>query len=252
MSGWLTWLLVAEEKLYGWQVTTRESEAAEGKHQYQHIADSLRKEINGEVWKAGGRLPTREQLRDRFSVSGDTVNEALKLLREEGLIVTKRGSGTFVREATADRTGSRPGVETVSADDDGEVWAVVSERVPPVLLKPYLEEAFEATEVRLDVFSMTTESLAARVSDQKDRILTGRIKPPRSINARLMLPDCDSPNLAIPRPMDGSDDPRVRLRLKEILHSHAMMLRGPCTSCGTGAWCPKSRSRCAWCRSHPR
>ncbi|MET7547655.1 hypothetical protein ABZS94_17980 [Streptomyces sp. NPDC005500] len=42
--------------------------------------------------------------------------------------------------------------------------------------------------------------------------------------ARLMLPDCDFPHLAIPRPVDGTDDPQVR-RLKGILQSHATMLR---------------------------
>ncbi|MET8270375.1 GntR family transcriptional regulator [Streptomyces sp. NPDC005134] len=200
-------------------------------HQYKRIADELLKGINSEVWRPGDRLPTHEQLADRFDVSRATVKEALKLLSSKGLIVTRQGSGTFVSEGP--KSGvvpqrNSPSVENGDdgGDDDGDdVWAVVSERVPPVLLKPYLEEAFEATQVKLDVFSMTTESLAARVSDQKNRIMTGEIRPPRSITARLMLPDCDFPHLAIPRPVDGTDDPRVRRRLKGILQSHATMLR---------------------------
>ncbi|MFJ3276541.1 GntR family transcriptional regulator [Streptomyces sp. NPDC086776] len=200
-------------------------------HQYKRIADELLKGIDSEVWRPGGRLPTQEQLAHRFDVSRATVKEALKLLGSKGLIVTRQGSGTFVSEGPKpDVVPQRdsPSVENGddSGDDDGDdVWAVVSERVPPVLLKPYLEEAFEATQVELDVFSMTMESLAARVSDQKNRIMTGEIRPPRSITARLMLPDCDFPHLAIPRPVDGTDDPRVRRRLKGILQSHATMLR---------------------------
>lgn len=200
-------------------------------HQYKRIADELLKGINSEVWRPGDRLPTHEQLADRFDVSRATVKEALKLLSSKGLIVTRQGSGTFVSQGPkSDVVPQRnsPSVENRDdgGDDDGDdVWAVVSERVPPVLLKPYLEEAFEATQVKLDVFSMTTESLAARVSDQKNRIMTGEIRPPRSITARLMLPDCDFPHLAIPRPVDGTDDPRVRRRLKGILQSHATMLR---------------------------
>ncbi|MFC4608240.1 GntR family transcriptional regulator [Streptomyces maoxianensis] len=93
------------------------------------------------------------------------------------------------------------------------------------LRKEILDEAFEATEVTLDVFSMTIESLAARVSDQKSRIVAGEIRPPRSITARLILPDTQSPNLAMPRRTDGTDDPRVRERLRGILQSHATMLR---------------------------
>ncbi|MFF3955602.1 GntR family transcriptional regulator [Streptomyces sp. NPDC001890] len=199
--------------------------APDGKRQYQRIADELLKGINSEVWRPGDRLPTQEQLADRFGVSRATINEALRLLRDKRLIVTRQGSGTFVSESEAGVPSPRPGVPADAGHEDGDVWAVVSESVPPVLLKPYLEEAFEATEVRLDVFSMTTESLAARVSDQKNRIMTGVIQPPRSIRARLMLPDCDSPHLAIPRPVDGPDDPRVRRRLKGILQSHATMLR---------------------------
>ncbi|MFE9950257.1 GntR family transcriptional regulator [Streptomyces sp. NPDC005531] len=196
-------------------------------HQYKRIADELLKGINSEVWRPGDRLPTHEQLADRFDVSRATVKEALKLLSSKGLIVTRQGSGTFVRQGPkSDLVPQRNSPCVENRDDDGDdVWAVVSERLPPVLLKPYLEEAFEATQVKLDVFSMTTESLAARVSDQKNRIMTGEIRPPRSITARLMLPDCDFPHLAIPRPMDGTDDPRVRRRLKGILQSHATMLR---------------------------
>lgn len=196
-------------------------------HQYKRIADELLKGINSEVWRPGDRLPTQEQLANRFDVSRATVKEALKLLGSKGLIVTRQGSGTFVSEGPKpDVVPQRDSPSVENRDDSGDdVWAVVSERVPPVLLKPYLEEAFEATQVELDVFSMTTESLAARVSDQKNRIMTGEIRPPRSITARLMLPDCDFPHLAIPRPVDGTDDPRVRRRLKGILQSHATMLR---------------------------
>ncbi|WP_328888317.1 winged helix-turn-helix domain-containing protein [Streptomyces sp. NBC_00316] len=198
-----------------------------GAHQYKRIADWLLKGINSEEWRPGDRLPTHEQLADRFDVSRATVKEALKLLSSKGLIVTWQGSGTFVSEGSTSGVVPQQNSPVIeSGDDDGDdVWAVVSEHVPPVLLKPYLEEAFEATQVTLDVFSMTTESLAARVSDQKNRIMTGEIKPPRSITARLMLPDCDFPHLAIPRRIDGSDDPQVRRRLKGILQSHATMLR---------------------------
>jgi hypothetical protein len=129
--------------------------------------------------------------------------------------------GTADGDSESDGHGGDGGSES----DGEDVWAVVSERVPAVVLQPYLEEAFEATTVTLDVYSMTTESLATKVSDQKSRIVTGEIRPPRSITARLMLPDPSSPNLAIPRLTDGADDPRVRERLRGILQSHAIMLR---------------------------
>lgn len=211
-------------------MTNSEHDSPDGDFAYQRVADELRKDINREEWGPGDRLPTRARLADRFGVSPATINEALKRLRRDGLIVTRQGSGTFVRGGTQESgplgprgTGSAEGEG--EGDDADDTWAVESEGVTPVMLKPYLAEAFEAPEVTLDVFSMTTESLAKRVSDLKDGILEGRIPPPRSIKARLMLPDCDAPGLAIPRRIDGVDEPRVRQRLKAILQSHATMLR---------------------------
>ncbi|MCX5141747.1 winged helix-turn-helix domain-containing protein [Streptomyces sp. NBC_00338] len=200
---------------------------AEGDFIYQRVADELRQGISGEEWGPGDRLPTRAQLAERFDVSPATINEALKRLRGEGLIVTRQGSGTFVRggphgDGRAASQGARAGE---GAGGPGGPWAVMAEGVKPVKLGPYLAEAFEASEVTLDVFSMTTETLAKRVSDLKDRFIQENIPPPRSIKARLMLPDCDSPMLTIPRRVDGEDDPRVRQRLKSILQSHATMFQ---------------------------
>lgn len=209
------------QQLYGCGVTSHGSAPRDAKLQYRRVADELRKEINSEQWQPGERLPTQEELATRFGVSRATVNQALALLRTEELIVTRQGSGSFVNAEQVD--GRDP--QASAGGEDGDVWAVVSERVPPVLLKPYLVEAFEANDVRLDVFSMTTESLAARVIDQKDRIVAGEATPPRSITARLLLPNTDSPELAIPRLVTGEDDPRVRARLGGILHSHVTVLR---------------------------
>jgi DNA-binding transcriptional regulator YhcF (GntR family) len=199
-------------------VTSHGSVPRDHTHRYLSVADALRREINDGTRRPGDRLPTQSELVSRFGVSRATVNRAIEVLREQGLIESRQGSGTFVS-----RSGR--GIPAQTGAGDGEdVWAVVSERVPPVVLAPYLEEAFEATEVTLDVFSMTTETLAARVSAQKTRIMDGEIRPPRSISARLMLPDTDSPVLAIPRLQDGRDDPRVRRRLRGILQAHASML----------------------------
>ncbi|MEU9061132.1 GntR family transcriptional regulator [Streptomyces sp. NPDC048430] len=202
-------------------MTSHGSAPRDAKFQYLWVADELRKEINSGAHEPGERLATQEELATRFGVSRTTVNQALSLLRKEELIITRQGSGSFV----APEPGEPRHVPAPSRSPEGDVWAVVSERVPPVLLKPYLVEAFEANVVKLDVFSMTTESLAARVVDQKDRIVAGEAGRPRSITARLLLPNTESKALAIPRQVSGEDDPRVRQRLGGILRSHVTMLR---------------------------
>jgi hypothetical protein len=169
-----------------------------------------------------------------LGVSRASVYLALSDLRAKGLIETRRGSGSFVKPEDEETAGGpNAGTRSRGSGDaggfgdsggSGEEWAI-AERVPPVLLRPYLEEAFREPDVTLDVLSMTTESLAARVSDLKNRIVDDEIPRPRSITARLILPDPQSDQLTIPRRADQVNDPRVRDRFARILQSHATMLR---------------------------
>lgn len=72
---------------------------------YQQIARTLKDEIVSGVFPVGSQLPTEDGLCERFSVSRYTVREALRLLREDGLIASRQGAGTVVippRVATED------------------------------------------------------------------------------------------------------------------------------------------------------
>ncbi len=59
---------------------------------YSAILNSI---IEGE-FKEGDRLMTEHALAERFATSRPTVREALARLRADGIIVTRRGSGTTV------------------------------------------------------------------------------------------------------------------------------------------------------------
>lgn len=63
---------------------------------YVQLARTLREEIVNGVYPIGTQLPKEELLRERFSVSRFTVREALRLLREEGLVQSRQGAGTVV------------------------------------------------------------------------------------------------------------------------------------------------------------
>ena len=64
-------------------------------HLYEQIADTLEQDIirNRLV---GDRLPSEQQLSDSYGVSRTVIREALKLLRERGLIDSKTGSGAYI------------------------------------------------------------------------------------------------------------------------------------------------------------
>ena len=52
--------------------------------------------IRGGSLGHGDRLPSERMLADQFKVSRSSVREALRSLELQGLVVSKRGSGTFI------------------------------------------------------------------------------------------------------------------------------------------------------------
>ncbi|WP_216671337.1 phosphonate metabolism transcriptional regulator PhnF [Mangrovicoccus sp. HB161399] len=97
---------------------------------WAEIARALRREIAEGGYAPGDRLPTEAQLSARFGVNRHTVRHALSALVEEGLVLTRRGSGAFVAARPADypigrRTrftenllaaGQRPGRESLGQE----------------------------------------------------------------------------------------------------------------------------------------
>ena len=63
---------------------------------YLQVVRALKDEIIGGVHPVGSQLPTEEELCERFSVSRYTVREALRRLREDGLVSSRQGAGTTV------------------------------------------------------------------------------------------------------------------------------------------------------------
>src|ERR671930_678271 len=64
---------------------------------HQQIAAMLRSQIVSGAYPPGERLPSIPALTERFGVAKQTVQRAIDQLRLEGAVVTKPGSGTYVR-----------------------------------------------------------------------------------------------------------------------------------------------------------
>lgn len=63
---------------------------------YIQVAQSLKEEIVSGAHPVGSLLPTEDDLCKRFSVSRYTIREALRLLRDDGLVSSRQGAGTVV------------------------------------------------------------------------------------------------------------------------------------------------------------
>lgn len=67
---------------------------------YEAIAHDIQKSIEDGTLKPGEKLPTVVELCDVYGVSKITVKRAMEWLTEIGLIISKRGSGTYVKTST--------------------------------------------------------------------------------------------------------------------------------------------------------
>ncbi len=62
------------------------------------IFDRMVRAIKSGAYGPDERLPTEHDLAAEFEVSRPTIREALRRLREQGLIYSRRGAGSFVRQ----------------------------------------------------------------------------------------------------------------------------------------------------------
>jgi GntR family transcriptional regulator len=65
---------------------------------YQRIAADLRDRITSGSLAAGQQLPTEQELAEEFGVARQTVRNGVGLLVSEGLVVSRRPHGHFVRQ----------------------------------------------------------------------------------------------------------------------------------------------------------
>ncbi|GAB3813468.1 winged helix-turn-helix domain-containing protein [Kribbella italica] len=65
---------------------------AETSAKYDRVASALRAEIRDGKHSVGAPLPPIAELTERFGISHMTAKQALKVLRDEGLIATGRGA----------------------------------------------------------------------------------------------------------------------------------------------------------------
>ena len=107
----------------------------------RRIAQALRDDIAAGRFAAGARLPAEATLAETFDVSRPIVREAIALLKADGILVTRKGSGAYVSET--------PG---------GQVWRVAS--APDG--GPTLVQLFELRRV---VETACAEMAAARRTD---------------------------------------------------------------------------------------
>lgn len=68
------------------------------KAKYKIVADTLEEEIRNGVYSENKKIPTEEEIGERFEVSRNTTRKAIDLLVQKGWVYQVQGSGVFIRE----------------------------------------------------------------------------------------------------------------------------------------------------------
>ena len=65
---------------------------------YVQIAEGLLDRIESSELTSGDRLPSERELSEKLGVNRLTLRRALRVLEDQGLLIRRRGSGTYVAE----------------------------------------------------------------------------------------------------------------------------------------------------------
>ena len=66
---------------------------------YYQIYEALKKDVANKLYKTGDKLPSEDLLSKRFEVNRHTVRRAVQMLKNEGILFSKRGSGVIVQDS---------------------------------------------------------------------------------------------------------------------------------------------------------
>lgn len=72
------------------------------RHLYEEVATKLEKMIMDETLKFGDKLPPEKNLAENFGISRNILREALKTLKERGLIEVHTGDGVYIAKPGTD------------------------------------------------------------------------------------------------------------------------------------------------------
>jgi DNA-binding transcriptional regulator YhcF (GntR family) len=163
---------------------------------FQQVVGIMRAAIVTRKYEPGARLPSFGDLAKHFGVAPMTVQKAVGVLRDEGLIVTRQGKGSFVRQRTERAVG----------------------------LRPHVEQAFERGQVTIDFAGFSSETLHGVIQEPLDKIRAGRLGA-ESVTLRVLLPDLSRP-VALPSlAPNGEDSDGVRNRIRRIVQRSTQAIK---------------------------
>lgn len=130
---------------------------------YEQIVQQIEASILKGALKPGDQLPAERDLAQQFGVSRTAVREAVKTLREKGLVEALHGRGTFVKDGTSQAVRQSLDLMIKIGQSDGSSHlAEVREILEPEIA------ALAATRIEEQHLTMMREAFAVMEHSRKD------------------------------------------------------------------------------------
>ncbi|SHE55657.1 GntR family transcriptional regulator [Atopostipes suicloacalis DSM 15692] len=135
---------------------------------YEMIAGKIRQRIREEVYPVDSLIPDQVSLAKEFKVSRMTVKKAMDILELEGLILRKRGAGTFVK-----KTALSEGLTASIMEYEGLTKQLANQEVKSQVISFKLDFPNELTQEKLmlDKHDPIYKIIRLRVVDDAPYIL---------------------------------------------------------------------------------
>ena len=132
----------------------------------RQVADQLEKMIVDGTYPVGEKIPTEPELTEMFSVSRNTLREAIQSLTAAGILVVKQGDGTYVRSNNRFHARMSMEYDQVSPDDILEARNVLEVTIAALAAQRRTDE--DLAEIEQALRSRQTQAATDKENTEAD------------------------------------------------------------------------------------
>jgi GntR family transcriptional repressor for pyruvate dehydrogenase complex len=130
---------------------------------YEQIVSQIEQRIEKGELKVGDQLPSERELAEQFAVSRTAVREAVKALREKGLVEILAGRGTFITDGRSDKIRNSLGLLMKIGTTNGaanlvEVRGILEPEIAAIAATRITDEYIAAMQDAVNIMEVATAS----------------------------------------------------------------------------------------------
>jgi len=131
---------------------------------YERIVSQIQQRIETGELKVGDQLPSERELAEQFAVSRTAVREAVKALRQKGLVEIRPGRGTFITNGTSDNIRTSLGMlmkmgATKGSGNLVEVREIIEPEIAALAATRITEEYISAMQEAVNIMDTALDNV---------------------------------------------------------------------------------------------